>query len=143
MCHFSSATYLGLMSYTHARARNLWYFVSKCTMFSHFCYGDSHVVADICYCHKFMVFLIYAFLCNICNAIIYTTQDDRGVKMGMHFCYHNCYLVLNLVTTFFYHKFFFISRPDSCPHILDSTLFNYCVKSVYCVRLSLTGVSYE
>ena len=24
-----------------------------------------------------------AFLCNVCNAIIYTTQDDRGVKLYM------------------------------------------------------------
>ena len=30
--------------------------VANATMLSH-CYRDSHVVANICYCHKFMVFV--------------------------------------------------------------------------------------
>ena len=33
-----------------------------------------------------MLALINAFLCNVCNAIIYTTQDDQhGVKMYYNF----------------------------------------------------------
>ena len=58
------------------RARNFWYFGSKfmppCFLI---CYRDSHVVAN-------------AFLCIVCNAIIYTTQDDHGVNMYIQFCYH-------------------------------------------------------
>ena len=50
------------------------------------CYRDFHVVANICYCHK----LVVSCLCNVCNAfaIIYTTQDDCGVKMYIQCCYH-------------------------------------------------------
>ena len=50
--------------------------VANATMFSHLLPGCScgskHLLM---YCHKF---LVHAFLCNVCNAISYTTQDDRG-----------------------------------------------------------------
>ena len=44
------------------------------------------MVANICYCHKCMVQacivnLMHAFLCNVCNAFSYTTQDERGSKL--------------------------------------------------------------
>ena len=32
--------------------------VANATMFSHLLLWDSHVVANICYCHKFMILLI-------------------------------------------------------------------------------------
>ena len=32
-----------------------------------------HVVANICYCHNFLVLLVHAFLCNVCNEISYAT----------------------------------------------------------------------
>ena len=32
--------------------------------------------------------VIVHLLCNVYNAIIYTTQDERGVKMYIQFCYH-------------------------------------------------------
>ena len=41
------------------------------------------MVANICYCHIMhgIVNLMHAFLCSVCNAISYTTQDDRGSKL--------------------------------------------------------------
>ena len=42
----------------HCRARNSWYFCSKCYHVFLICYRDSQVVANICYCHKFVVLLI-------------------------------------------------------------------------------------
>ena len=50
--------------------------VANATMFSHLLPGCS------CGRNKFAtainVNLVHAFLCNVCNAISYTTKDDRG-----------------------------------------------------------------
>ena len=39
--------------------------------------------ANICYCHIMhgIVNLMHACLCSVCNAISYTTQDDRGSRL--------------------------------------------------------------
>ena len=54
------------------------------------------------------IFLICYQDSHVCNAITYTTQDNRGVKMYIQFCYHKISfvtrLVLNLVAKVCYPK---------------------------------------